>query len=665
MNSITITPFSGDLTDPYPAADDVTKSFADWGIKDDLSGALGGFNPDQIKLVFAGQGKADDIFPYRALVRVKRDGINIFTGNVPEDPIRLLSGRQNEQHITIKGPLWALQQMPYRQLFQAVTAIAEDGTPTYVNQLLTHFRLNLPTTPNIIGTAPVYSLTYTLTLWNSAQQIFDAVNYAKARGVWIDCDSADLMAVPVEPGDVSNISCWDAIRKQCDNYDCALWFDYTQDPPKLHVQRASALLKITRQKGNDGTVQSRVLRRRSDLKPPFVQITYEQPYNLGNGVQGTAAQTFVWPAPPGSTAVPVNLGNGVQFTAYQPPAPDPAHPVDELNAIITNIPLRGISQQTYTKFIQTDYIAPNQLAWWQRRKADMNPAVNPSFATDYANLAIIPNSGARSANPNLYPNIIIDGGWASWMGGNYGYDHIVAQATYHRRTSAGISGSKVTAHTLQQNAHVTNLDYPNGALLSFVTETAQTEFFQALLQIPQLAYEDLAAAAEQYEGTINLVEIAWPADLSLGKTFAITGDRAEYAAMSARIQRITFTIKSGAIFFSLDAGANKSINASQFKARMDAARWRYVTSLFIPTGGNAALDLPRHDATDSGTQAHPALSEQNVYDPDPAVPGKGGLATITGGAGNPGISLGYVDATGAQDPTKPQVQIALADLNGI
>lgn len=92
-----------------------------------------------------------------------------------------------------------------------------------------------------------------------------------------------------------------------------------------------------------------------------------------------------------------------------------AEMLGSLNALITTIPLKGIQQNTTSKFIQTDVISPNDLSFWQRRRPEMDPTHNVKFATDYAGLAIIQGSGSRDLDPNVYPNMIIAGGWAPWM----------------------------------------------------------------------------------------------------------------------------------------------------------------------------------------------------------------------------------------------------------
>lgn len=670
MNTITIIPYSGNPAAPYPAANAVTNTFAGWGIADGFtrrSSGDGGRQPETVHLSFPGTSGAADIFPYRALVKIVRDGLPFFTGAVPEDSEHLKSGHSDRQMITVVDPSWWLEHMLFEQQMQIVTAVDINGNPTYETLALRHFTLNLPTAVNITNTAPVYSVTYTPNLLDSAAQIAAVLDFAKGAGAYLDYNLADLMAVPVEPVDVLNITCADAIRRQLDMYDCVVWWDHTQDPPRLHVQRRSQLTAVTRTKGPGGTIRDFQLHKRTDMKVPFVQVDLEEPYDLGNGVSGTSIQSIIYPPPAGS--VQFTTGG---YTYWQPPNPLPPAS-DMLHALITTVPLKGFQQHTVSKFIQTDVVAPSDatpfataagqpLNWWQRRRRDMDPNFNANFATDYNGVALVAGSATRQLNAALYPNMIIGGGWAPWMGGTFGYDHALAQVSYHRKTTAALSGSKVTAHTLHANCHCTNLNFPNGAWLRYLVTTSGGGFFNQLTQIPQLIYEDLAV--DQWEGQATLVETAWTGDLTLGHVLNVLGDRADYATMNALVQSVEMTVKTGSITTTLTLGPNKAISAQQWKARLQAARWRYVTALWLPGSGTDS-QLTQEEKTDATSQAHPAKSEDNLISypvgADPSTSPAGNVQ-ISGNAGNPIVTLQSLNPDGTLNPAVPQIILSVADL---
>jgi len=609
---------------PYDAANNayragVTKPLNDWGILDEISGALRSQTADQLNLEFpAGALNAASPFIYRSRLQLAIDNKLFFTGYVVDD-VREFSGSANNGQLAVAGPWWYFENLVFQQTINILTGFNPDKTPIYTQQYFTHFTLNLTRTPQISpGTA---TLIYGTTYLNSQDQIAAVLDWAKANGAYFQYVKADLMAVPVLPRDVMNISCADAIRRQMEDVDAVCWFDHTVDPPMFRCKQRKDLPAISRALGDAYQAQGFKLKRRYDLAVPFVRICFEQ-VSTYNGQQSINQVFDTYPNPP---------------------------PADQLKALITTVPLRGYSASTTEKWIKTAAFDPNDLAFWKLRKPEMDRNTNQNADVEYANLAITPNSAQRQSQ---LPNMIIEGGYADWMGGNHIEDNVTAQATYERKVTTTpaasplpgalqvtLPGKKLSQHTLRTRVHVTNLNYPNGKALTTTTVSTQAEDPNQFLGLAQIIYTDLNTP--QWEGTIPLFEGVYSTGIVLGVNFNLTGGLVEYETMNALAQEISFTSKGGGLFYVVNVGANKKLSPGQLADRLRAKRMAYVTALFFqpaPAGGSK-VTLTRDERQDNTSDAEPQKTQDHVFE-------NGGGILLQGNNGQPIFTMQRYDAGG-------------------
>ncbi|MDR3458500.1 MAG: hypothetical protein P4N60_13700 [Verrucomicrobiae bacterium] len=614
---------------PYGQNGSTKKTLANWGVSDQMDGAFREQIADELNLTFPGAALADSPFTYRSRAIITIDGAPFFAGYVMDNP-RQGAGNANSASVQLAGPWWYLENITFQQERDVLTSFDAQNNPVYTKNFLTQYTLNLPVIPNYVGPnggpngGGYGSLTYTVTLLDSRAQIVAVLDYAIAKGAWLQYDPADILSVPVLPADVLNITCAEAIRRQLEDVDAVAWFDHSQNPPKFHCQRRAALPNYTRQlsDGDIQDVQGFNLKQRFDLAVPYVLIYFQQPYNVG-GING--------------------IGQG--FDLYPNPKPG-----DELKALITTVPLRAVSGTVHTKYIKTDTVAPEDLNWWLRRKPELDVNANPKAPIEYDGLALVPNTSVRKLNAGTagLTNMIVDGGYCDFMGGAIGDEHIFVQASYHRRFDTNRKGTRVSAHTFRTHAKTTSLSFPNGFDFSFTDFTSLGETMQQFVGMAQTIYQDLNAP--QWEGSIPILETEFSGEIVLGKNINLLNGLEQWTYMNALQREIGFKVKPGGIFYSVSVGPNKKLSAQQIADRLRAARNRYITAFNFTTGGATAnIHLTRHHAFEGQGNAEPAVAEYNLTEPvaggDPAIAPAGNV-NLTAGAGQPALKIRLIDANG-------------------
>jgi hypothetical protein len=614
----------------------VTQNLSAWGFADEIPGRFGSQNADEMTLSIAGAALAASNFTYRSRLTLTCDGIPFFNGYITEDP-RTFTGDKNDYALKVQGPWWYLENLTF--LLQVNVVTGEAGAPpapVLTPEFFTHFTLN----ESIVTTTPNGGISYTPTVLSSRDQLKAILDFAIARGAWLQYNYANLLNVPVLPRDVMNITCADAIRKQMEDVDAVCWFDHTQNPPMFNCERRVNLPAVSRSVAacvTPGANQARGfagLKQSFDRAVPYVQFIYEQT-NTVNGQPSIVTVSDLYPPlPAGQTQAP-----------------------DQFKALLTTIPIRGMTATQTEKWIQTLAIDATTLPFWLLRKPEMNPAINANAAVEYNNLAITPGSSKRQS---ALPNMIILGGYADWMGGNHAEDNITAVCSYERRVSASVGGTLVASQTLRTRVQVTDLNYPAATLLSVTNVSPSSENPNAFVGLAQIAYEDLNAP--QWEGEIPLFEASYTGTLVLGNTFNLTGGQAAWATMNALAQEISFTSKGGGMFYNIRCGPNKKISPAQLADKLRAKRLAYisVTSWFTGNNAGAASQLELESKQDNVSNGEPQKTQDHIYQ------GGGGIL-IQGNNGSPLLTLQTYDANGnPQTPASPVpgavARLALGDI---
>ena len=558
--TLTVVPY---VAGAYGAA--ITRTIAAWGIADEIPFSFRSQTADELTFSFAGQALLDNNnFPYRSRVTLTCDNKPFFQGYVPDDPARDFDGGHNGTSLQILGPWWYLENVVFMLTVQLVTSYdnATPPAPVFTAQTFTHFTLNQA----IITTTPGGGLLYTPTVLRSRDQIAAVLDFALAAGAYFQYVKADLMDVPVLPRDVLNISCADAIRRQMEDTDCVAWFDHTTTPPTFNCKQRSALGNVTHKLANPGQLNAlgvdvkargfKDLKQRRDLAVPSVRIDFEQT-NSFNGVSSLSVVSDIWPNP---------------------------RPADQLKALIVSVPLRGYTATQTQQWIKTLAFDPESLGFWNLVKPETDAEKNPNAAVEYAGLAIVPGSAIRQS---ALPNMIIEGGYADWMGGAHAEDNITAVATYERRVSTAVAGTKIPQHTWQANVSVTDLNYPAGRMAVTTNVSNAGENPALFMGLAQIIYTDLNTP--QYEGKIPLFEGAFSGTIVLGVNYNLANGRAEHATMNALAQQVSGTSKGAGLFYSVSVGPNKKISAGQLADRLRAKRTAYITCVaFSPSGSSGS-----------------------------------------------------------------------------
>ncbi|HEY1663637.1 MAG TPA: hypothetical protein VGI03_14560 [Verrucomicrobiae bacterium] len=628
----------------YAAA--VTKTFAQWGIADNWDFKLGGLK-DSATLQFpAGALSTTSPFTFRSKVLIQIDGKNVFMGYVSEDA-RSKSGTSDQAQLTLMGPWWYLQNLVYQFSLQVLVALDAQNNPTFSTSYYTHFTLNL---------LPVYTFTpggviewgETITLFQSQAIIQKVLDFAISQGAWLGYDAANILNVAVHPKDVLNITCAEAIQYQFKDYDAAVWFDYSGSQPMFNCRQRKNLPTLTRSLLNPNltfnplqNIEGFKLRERYDLKCPYVQIAYEQPVSV-NGVQSIEQAWDIYPPPPGWTP-----GN-------YPPAPQ-----NSFKAMITTVPLRAINCTTHSKFIQTLVINLQDFSYkgfWQTVKPELDPDINPDAANEYANIKYV--SSQRSSG---LPNLIIRGGYCNQMGGQVTKDNLIVKVTYQRKIDANRVGSQVSLHTWNRRGLVTNLNFPGGAYFTYSAFSSDGDVIGNFDGMAQEIYEDLNPPNGLWEGTVPLLETTYSGQIVMGFALNLNNTLPQHAGMAALIQSISAKVRTGAIYYSLEIGPNKTISAQQIADRLRAARYTYIQVFNFGNlpQGNAPDVLPTDEQTDALSECQPSLSQQNMSSPTNDTTGDVNNAQID--AVN-GFSFNVLDPTNTPVATAPSMSLNPADL---
>jgi len=373
------------------------------------------------------------------------------------------------------------------------------------------------------------------------------------------------MNVPVLPADVMNITCADAIRRQMEDTDCVAWFDHTTTPPTFYCKRRVDLPGATHKLATAGQMNAlgvdvkargfKGLKQRRDLAVPSVRVDFEQ----NNSLNGTPS---------------------IKITSDIYPLPLPA---DQLKALIVTVPLRGFTATLTQQWIKTLAFDPESLEFWKLVKPETDAVKNPNAAVEYSDAAIVPASALRQSN---LPNMIIEGGYADWMGGSHAEDNITAVATYERRVSTAVAGTKISQHTWQANVNVTDLNYPAGYLATTINGGGGDNPAN-FMGLAQIVFTDLNTP--QYEGEIPLFEGMFSGTIVLGVNYNLANGRAEHATMNALAQQVSGTSKGAGLFYSVSVGPNKKISAGQLADRLRAKRTAYITCVaFSPSGSSGS-----------------------------------------------------------------------------
>lgn len=206
---------------------------------------------------------------YDEEICILRDAVVFFRGWV-RGYSPSATGATSELSISLVGPWWHLENLVYMQTSSFVDDPDADPTPAGSALAITDFTLETSSSSKIfIGQDRSNDRV------NTQEMIEDVLDYAISKGAPFQKGTLDTgIDIPLEAFDT--VTCAEVIRK------CLRWtpdqttrFDYTTDPPTLHIRKRDNLSATTIDIADEETVEV-AIRPRQDLQVPGVRIEYIQ-----------------------------------------------------------------------------------------------------------------------------------------------------------------------------------------------------------------------------------------------------------------------------------------------------------------------------------------------------------------------------------------------------
>ena len=480
-------------------ANGVEKSMADWGLRD-LTREL--INQASDLVTFRAEGTASDadpIFAHSSTVLLFRNGTPWFYGRVVEVPGRALS-KAEEQLYRVAGPWWYLENLVLQQVWLTTNGIDTALVPTNKSRLILGQKSD--------GTKLA-----------TGDAIMEVLSYATARGVPITPGTITPNAIAPYEEKVDR-SCAEVIRNLLRwTPDATVAFDYTTTPyPTLSIHRRTDAATVTLP-AYGTPVSGLDLTPRHDLQVPAVVLKFDQTNDIDND---TFTSLIVQPAPSTATG-------------------------DELGALVMTFDLAGARATYHHQKVRTGPIPQSDsstgvIDWWKGKFP---------WLADFADSDLTVMLGSHTLaieNPANYPGVtlsnlpneLLEGSVAAWM--NLQAAPLRVQATLQYTGADTDESVEVWGPKKQRNIY-TRIIGTNAQTQIYNRLTSETEAEPVPAGLAQAIYD--AAGTLQYDGVLELTEEECSGMATPGSLLNLTGGRAEWARMSAQIQRIEEQVDLG------------------------------------------------------------------------------------------------------------------------
>lgn len=528
--------------------------------------------PDVLHFAVPGGSIADaEIFAFEAAIifRTQRDSAvgadNSFSGGAVE-----FSGKRvgevkdlRPNYVGVKyefqGPWYDLQHSTYQQPFGSW----QSGSLTFPfqSELLLFTRLN--TTTGILS-----FITQGAQIQDILQFLLDQYT-AQGLAAPYQIGSIDpaqlLLPLPCKP-----MTCADAILKCLElANDCTVSFDYTTLPPRLNVKSVFNAAPLTLPIADGLTHKNLRILPRPDLRPRAVIIIFKSTTTI----------------------------NGATFIGYikqkQGPhgADNAADPDAGLRVIVDWIDVLGPASTSVTQSIQTAPVASNfgttadKKAWWAKHDKQFDNNFRLRLQKSDGSAFAFPNATVVDADTGAavsladFPNELVDGNAAPWMGFNVKRVRIAVALTYALYAADGVSETDMSGgqtHRYTQKEHHIEITVTNGTTGTYNATASVTsgETIPSGMAAAVFAANDRL----QYEGDYLKVQAAINGGVSLLNCLNLSGGRAEWLTMNAQIQSIHKDYGTGQTQVTI--GPAKHLNAAQL---MDIFRmWRFRLITYNP-----------------------------------------------------------------------------------
>lgn len=301
--------------------DGVTKSFADWGLKDlkrtQLSQAVGGVSFVQSGAAFDGT----PLFAIDSVVTISKDGAAWHVGPVIMTP-SAASTKSERLEYQIADPWWYLEQLPFEQ-----TIITGSGAVATQTTRIALFA-------NVTGGVTVKSTVQ--------EMIALAMYLAVEAGASMQVAFSGNFGISPPISDMRDPTCAEVIRQVLRWVpDATCGWDYSTTPPTLRVATRAAATARTIDLADYTSVNLIDITPRDDLRRDRVVIFYEITTTDDTDTYVTYAED--------------SAGSGSPFRTLK-----------------ATIPLSGPQTQRQKQYLETETVEEDNASWWKKHVATLN-----------------------------------------------------------------------------------------------------------------------------------------------------------------------------------------------------------------------------------------------------------------------------------------------------
>lgn len=454
-----------------------------------VTGASLSFNQqghDELTLTRAAKWDEDWTWAYGEEISIEVGAETIFRGWCRQLPSSGTDGKESQRYV-FTGPSWFLDRLVYQQEWK-VRSVENDPESTWAARAFARIRAGL----TALGAKQ-----------NTGATILDVLNYAVSAGKPIT-PGVILTGVDAPTDQFDQATCWEVIQRMLRwTPDAVAWWDYSVNPPALHIRRRADLTAVSLDV--DPTAEADRHVTSSDITPR---------YDL---VVGGVVLTYRW----GGADSPF-----ISQDVYPPAASETAD-----NALVAVIDLEmdpGSPGQYIRQDIVTADIDITDLEWWKSKVQWLN---NEKIQ----NITIFDPAGF---NDDL-PRELVEGTITPWMSKTAETVTITATVDYEYIDSGDVI-RKVQAAPISFTLTVT--DAATRTYKKFIPGQAGSQEPKPV-GLAQALHSALSVL--HWDGTVSTVEREAAASVRIGHVLNLTNGRTEWATMNAVVQNIEIDLMFG------------------------------------------------------------------------------------------------------------------------
>ena len=468
---------------------------------------------------FTAEGMACDADPLASegtLCTVYAGETPFFSGRLHQIP-RKGTGAAESIDYQLLDAWHDFERIVYQQQWNVLLVLSEGGSPTPTAEYRSECILGMDLSGDAL---------------NSGQVITQVVNWA--IGVGANCQLGNIgVSAPVPFDEIRDLPCSECIKKMLRlTPDAVTWLDYSTTPPTFNVTRrgASEVANIP----FVGNVESVDIRALPDLLAPSVVIRYLQE-NQTDGQPSVNVIPDVYPP----EATGLEYGALVQSTRLAG-----SNSTYQKQPVVTTPLPADQSDSNAVPFLQRFTPWLKQFSADRLRVNSLTPAVDAGQTDAGGN--------ALDADISDYPNVVISGDIAPWMGVQAARCTVTASISYIYPDPADDESRKAYLIFGPDGGSLANYNNHVTLAVGVVGTDAVTQTYAQLASyyvgegvpagLAQELYSSLCTL--QYEGSYTIVGSEagyW----SLGTVLNITGGRPEWTSMNALLQEIDDDLDGG------------------------------------------------------------------------------------------------------------------------